>query len=639
MADTASRRLRRSLSHDLTAPITAPAAAPEPGPLIDRPLFSLTSSLSAPLLCRRVVRPPAGAVLDRAQSASDEEFSAVGAPTSAATTTTKGRKHRHRRCNSLQDGRSRQQIDARRAHEYNSREGSGGAGSTVSLGKEATREEVESYVTRLESDIRQLETKLDDFNNRKRNSAQGWVGLEEKRNRKKLVEEMSRTLAARRKRLQAVYKRLQAAASLPPPCATFSSNKWCPGSDDDDDDTVPPANITKELFDACLKPQETFFGLLRRLRERQLSLDKYYYYQDCEGDSGHATDATTDDASPPAAALRCLVASRSLPILTRACTEPEGKAAPMVYASLSQPQLLPPAVCPRPHNGAGLELSYGDIRFREGVLGQGCFGAVYPASLPHTGPVAVKILKCGPRQRQSYQREVAALKRALEECPVAHPLPPPPIVRLRGYCAEPHACIVTELCEGGSIESVIRRRVKLSDRAVARVGMRVAEAMINLLALDPPIFHRDLSTANILLRKPEDYASACLADFGIAVEVIGAAETYPEGAVSTSKNGNPRYRAPEVTLTGRYNRKSDVFSFGLVLFEMITGTVPHAEVETRRVARHIADGHRPKFPKGTTADKRLRRLVKRCCLRNPDRRPDFTIIARKLAKVLDAAQD
>jgi hypothetical protein len=57
------------------------------------------------------------------------------------------------------------------------------------------------------------------------------------------------------------------------------------------------------------------------------------------------------------------------------------------------------------------------------------------------------------------------------------------------------------------------------------------------------------------------------------------------------------------------------------------------------VARHIADGHRPKFPKGTTADKRLRRLVKRCCLRNPDRRPDFTIIARKLAKVLDAAQD
>jgi exonuclease VII small subunit len=205
-----------------------------------------------------VVRPPAGAVLDRAQSASDEEFSAAGAATTTTTTTTtKGRKHRHRRCNSLQDARSRQQIDARRAHESNLREGSGGAGSTVSLGKEATREEVESYVTRLESDIRQLETKLDDFNNRKRNSAQGWVGLEEKRNRKKLVDEMSRTLAARRKRLQAVYKRLQAFSAAaspppPPPCAVFSSNKWCPSSDDDD--TASPANITKELFDACLKP-------------------------------------------------------------------------------------------------------------------------------------------------------------------------------------------------------------------------------------------------------------------------------------------------------------------------------------------------------------------------------------------------
>jgi exonuclease VII small subunit len=155
----------------------------------------------------------------------------------------------------------------------------------VSLGKEATREEVESYVTRLESDIRQLETKLDDFNNRKRNSAQGWVGLEEKRNRKKLVEEMSRTLAARRKRLQAVYKRLQAAASLPPPCATFSSNKWCPGSDDDDD-TVPPANITKELFDACLKPYASpLHSFVSRVN--------------------HFTDATTqagDVLRPPAAA-------------------------------------------------------------------------------------------------------------------------------------------------------------------------------------------------------------------------------------------------------------------------------------------------------------------------------------------------
>jgi hypothetical protein len=92
-------------------------------------------------------------------------------------------------------------------------------------------------------------------------------------------------------------------------------------------------------------------------------------------------------------------------------------------------------------------VSYGDIAFREGVLGHGCFGAVYPASLPHAGPVAVKILKCGPRQRQSYQREIGALKRALE-CPILHPQLPPPIVRLRGYCAEPHACVITELCEG-----------------------------------------------------------------------------------------------------------------------------------------------------------------------------------------------
>ncbi len=63
-----------------------------------------------------------------------------------------------------------------------------------------------------------------------------------------------------------------------------------------------------------------------------------------------------------------------------------------------------------------------------------------------------------------------------------------------GYCTDPYFCIVTELCEGGSLDNVLRKaQSKLTLDQAVRVGREVAEGMKYLHALKPPIMHRDLS--------------------------------------------------------------------------------------------------------------------------------------------------
>ncbi len=130
-------------------------------------------------------------------------------------------------------------------------------------------------------------------------------------------------------------------------------------------------------------------------------------------------------------------------------------------------------------------------------------------------------------------------------------------------------CIVNT---GGSLDTILfKKAIRLPEKVAVHIAlqvlaeqmlievfaqtdmflMQVAEAMHHLLSMTPPIFHRDLSTANVFLRRRNDYESVCLGDFGIAVEVANG-EVYPNDPSDKSKNGNPRYRAPEVTLTGEH---------------------------------------------------------------------------------------
>jgi serine/threonine protein kinase len=141
----------------------------------------------------------------------------------------------------------------------------------------------------------------------------------------------------------------------------------------------------------------------------------------------------------------------------------------------------------------------------------------------------------------------------------------PNIVQFLGACLEPHITVVIEYIAGGSLEKWLegRRRVRLSERQILDISLDVAKA-VNWLH-HKRIIHRDLKPANILV----DEYSAKLCDFGLAYIL-------PEGSsVTSGAFGTPCYMAPEITKGMEYGIEVDVFSFGIVMCELATGSPLH----------------------------------------------------------------
>lgn len=124
-----------------------------------------------------------------------------------------------------------------------------------------------------------------------------------------------------------------------------------------------------------------------------------------------------------------------------------------------------------------------------------------------------------------------------------------------------------------------------------RIALGTAKAILYLhTEANPPIFHRDIKTNNILL---DQNLNVKISDFGIsklapAPEMSG---TTPDG-ISTNVRGTPGYLDPEYFMTKKLTDKSDVFSFGVVLLELITGMLPiaHGKNMVREVRDALNDG-------------------------------------------------
>jgi hypothetical protein len=267
--------------------------------------------------------------------------------------------------------------------------------------------------------------------------------------------------------------------------------------------------------------------------------------------------------------------------------------------------------------------SYREINFFHldfiGRIGGGCYGNVYEAFLKgEKNKVAVKILKndlIAPEK--AYKREVEALKRTYKS---------PYTVNLRGYCTDPYYCIVTELCEGGSLDSLLHTKgQRLTLEQAVRVARLVAEGLRYLHSLKPPILHRDISLGNIFLQPSVD-GRVCIGDFGIAVEKT------KRGSIRFSKNGNPRYRAPEVSKGEPYSRKADVYSYGNLFYELLTNLRPFHEVEDNKVAEVITRGELPRFPDDCDVPEKLKSLIQDCWKADPQDRPSFKKILARLDK-------
>ncbi|KAL6220557.1 hypothetical protein ACLB2K_008313 [Fragaria x ananassa] len=196
------------------------------------------------------------------------------------------------------------------------------------------------------------------------------------------------------------------------------------------------------------------------------------------------------------------------------------------------------------------------------LLGQGGFGYVHKGVLPSGKEVAVKSLKIGSGQGE---REFAAEVEIISRVHHRH------LVSLVGYCISgEHRLLVYEFVPNSTMEHHLHGKGLPAPMDWA-TRLRIATGSAKGLAYlhedcHPKIIHRDIKSANILL---DNNYEAMVADFGLAKL---SSDNYTH--VSTRVMGTFGYLAPEYASSGKLTEKSDVFSFGVMLLELITGKRP-----------------------------------------------------------------
>ncbi|GMI92747.1 hypothetical protein HRI_002944000 [Hibiscus trionum] len=211
------------------------------------------------------------------------------------------------------------------------------------------------------------------------------------------------------------------------------------------------------------------------------------------------------------------------------------------------------------------------------LLGQGGFGYVHKGVLPNGKEVAVKQLKAGSGQgEREFQAEVEIISRVHHK----H------LVSLVGYCISGTTrMLVYEFVPNNTLEFHLhgKGRPTMDWPTRIRIALGSAKGLAYLHEdCHPKIIHRDIKAANILV----DFKfEAKVADFGLA-KINSEVNTH----VSTRVMGTFGYLAPEYASSGKLTDKSDVFSFGIMLLELITG---HRPVGSSLMEDSLVDWARP----------------------------------------------
>ncbi|TKY54486.1 Receptor serine/threonine-protein kinase ALE2 [Spatholobus suberectus] len=198
------------------------------------------------------------------------------------------------------------------------------------------------------------------------------------------------------------------------------------------------------------------------------------------------------------------------------------------------------------------------------ILGEGGFGRVYSGILEDGMKVAVKVLK---REDHHGDREFLAEVEMLSRLHHRN------LVKLIGICTEDSLrCLVYELIPNGSVESHLHGVDKESSPLDWGTRMKIALGAARGLAYlhedsSPRVIHRDFKSSNILL---EDDFTPKVSDFGLARTATDEGSKH----ISTRVMGTFGYVAPEYAMTGHLLVKSDVYSYGVVLLELLTGRKP-----------------------------------------------------------------
>jgi predicted Ser/Thr protein kinase/uncharacterized protein YkvS len=246
-------------------------------------------------------------------------------------------------------------------------------------------------------------------------------------------------------------------------------------------------------------------------------------------------------------------------------------------------------------------------------LGKGSYGKVCLGRW-NDNPVALKFCK-----------EKEGLDDFLKEAGLMVELPPHPnIVQVFGISIDgPQPILVLEYCAGGSLDKFLFDSGQpLSEEYKIQLVKGIARGMLHLHRHN--IIHRDLAARNILLTATKEPK---ISDFGMSRVLQREDE---EGQTKTNI-GPIRWMAPESISKRKYSKKSDVWSFGIVVWEIVAQREPHSDIEIVDAAVQIRDkGLVPKIPENCPP--LLREIMLLCWKQQPEERPTFQEICRLLGK-------
>nr|KAF6472613.1 src-related kinase lacking C-terminal regulatory tyrosine and N-terminal myristylation sites [Molossus molossus] len=276
-----------------------------------------------------------------------------------------------------------------------------------------------------------------------------------------------------------------------------------------------------------------------------------------------------------------------------------------------QNPLLQPCVSQEPPTQDAWERPRSEFTLQR-KLGEGYFGEVWEGLWLSSVPVAIKVIKSADMKLTDLAQEIQALKSLRHQR----------LIQLHAVCSagEP-VYIVTELMRKGNLQAFLGSPEgrALSPPVLLGFACQVAEGMSYLE--ERRIVHRDLAARNVLVG---DDLACKVADFGLARLLKDDVYSPSSGSKIPVK-----WTAPEAANYRVYSQKSDVWSFGVLLYEVFTyGQCPYEGLSNRETLQRIARGYRLPRPAACPAEAYV--LMLGCWKGSPEERPAFAELQEKL---------
>ena len=258
------------------------------------------------------------------------------------------------------------------------------------------------------------------------------------------------------------------------------------------------------------------------------------------------------------------------------------------------------------------------------IIGFGGSSDVYLGDYRGT-EVAVKKLRLIDAKKdyiKEYKREVSSLVL------LYHPY----LVLLMGAIAEPYnLSIVTEYCKGGNLFELLYKKthIYLSWEFKKKILLEIAIGMNYLHTNNPPILHRDLKSLNILLTNTIESSSDTT---DIKISDFGLSRSYQKSCILSGHLGTCSWMAPEIIVNKRYSTKVDVYSYGIIIWEVCTRKIPYSSMSQQHIQFYVSvKKGRPNLkiiPNDTPP--KIVELMQMCWDHEPNNRPNFDYIVEYL---------